>query len=323
MTLKGLAIFVLVLAALLAQMANGQTTANHPAASSAKPSAPAKPATPAPTSAATQATPSAPSSATAQPAQTISVPLPRTDCEGGTCDYQPPKITVTNPPPKAIVPAVWPLQDRITWVANILLVLLGYVGIMMGLSLLRKIERQTRYVEAAAEAAANLAQTTLLNVQSIIRAERPWILITVEPSRAAENAFNVIATNRGRSPAKIVATVDQTTIAVDQASLPAAPEYNQAVDPLLTPIFLLPDESTSIKAFSREDVKGVCGSDEIFEQVESWRQKIFVYGNVTYMSLVGPEDDPPHETSWCCWYIHGKQKSGMVMAGPAAYNKHA
>src|SRR5579871_2108484 len=73
------------------------------------------------------------------------------DCVGDNCNFTPPHITVATPPP---APAQWRWQDRIAWGANLVLVVLGYIGVAMGLSLLRKIERQTRYVEEAMLAVA-------------------------------------------------------------------------------------------------------------------------------------------------------------------------
>jgi len=75
-----------------------------------------------------------------------------TENEGVARDLQPPHITVANPPAPA--PAPWSLHEQIAWAANLVLVLLGYVGIMMAVSLLKKITRQTAYAETAADAAA-------------------------------------------------------------------------------------------------------------------------------------------------------------------------
>lgn len=242
------------------------------------------------------------------------------NCEEGPCDAQPAHITIATPAP---APAPWQWPDRVAWVARILLAVLGYVGIMLGLSLLKKIERQTQYAEAAAQAAADSAQAALLHAQAIIRAERPWILITAEPSRSLDNSFTVTATNRGRGPARIISTVDKITTAVDQNHLPDQPEFDE-VNPsaALSSVVLLPGESTGIKSFSRDEVKDFCGSDEKVKRFEKWEELILLYGKVVYRDLVQAGESQTHETTWCCWYIHGRQKSGMVMAGPAAYNMH-
>ncbi len=241
-------------------------------------------------------------------------------CAGGPCDAQPAHITIATPAP---APAPWLLPDRIAWVAKILLAVLGYVGIMLAVSTLKKIERQSHYAEVAAQAAADSAQAALLHAQAIIRAERPWILITVEPSRSADNSFTVTATNRGRGPARIVSTIDKITSAVDQTHLPDQPEFDE-VSPsaALSSVVLLPGDSTGLKSFSRDEVKSFCGTDEKLKKVEKWEELILLYGKVVYRDLMQVGEGQTHETSWCCWYIHGRQKSGMVMAGPPAYNMH-
>lgn len=264
-------------------------------------------------------------SASANPANAANPAAP-TDCFGGNCEFQPPHISIATPAP---APAPWPWQERIAWGANIVLVALGYVAILIALSLLRKIERQTRYAETAAQAAQESAQAALQGAQAALaqaqawgRAERPWVLVSVRPAHHVDNGFAVIATNRGHGPALIVSTVDEVVSAVDEARLAAAPEYrNSPVSPE-NPVILLPGDTFELVAFSRADVKRICETEERFARVEKWEEKIFLYGRVIYRDLAAPDDAPQHESSWFCWYIHGRQKSGMVMAGPPAYNRH-
>ena len=254
------------------------------------------------------------------PAAPVRNPVPNANCPGGNCDLQPQHISIATPAP---APAPWTWQQRLTWGANILLAIFAYVGIMMGLSLLRKIERQAQAGEDAAEAAATNARAVLDHVQAMVRSERPWILMTVRPAQNIENGFAVVATNRGRSPARILSLVEQIAVAVDEAHLPAAPAYKDAQVAPADPIILLPGETAEIASFSRTDVKRVCETAERLERVEKWEEKIFLYGNVVYCDLAAPEQQPAHESGWFCWYIHGRQKSGMVMTGPPAYNRHS
>jgi hypothetical protein len=212
---------------------------------------------------------------------------------------------------------------------------------MLAVSTLRKIESQTRYAESVATAAADAfqsalkslesvaaaasgaAQAAMLNAEAIIRSERPWILISVEPSPGMPNNFTVMATNRGRTPAKIVATAERIKVAIDEARLPSTPEYeNEGSSVPRSPTILLPGESIGIKPFSRDDLKGICWSEEMLRRVENWEEKVYIYGKVIYKDLVAPPDGQNYETAWCCWYIHGRQKSGLVIAGPPEYNLH-
>jgi hypothetical protein len=237
-----------------------------------------------------------------------------------TPDAQPTQITVAIP-----AQAEWSLQDRIRWGANLLLALAGYAGILMGLSLLRKIERQTRATETAAEAAADAGRAALTEARALLVAERPWVLISTEPSRTLENGFTVLATNRGRGPARILDAIDAARIVSHEGQLPAQPEFRRTAQPgeVFEPIVLLPGESVALRTFGREDVKRVCVADGSLERVDTWEDKIYVYGRVLYADLRTSGEAAPHETLWCCWYIHGRQKSGLVMAGPASYHRHS
>ena len=293
MGVKGLAIVAVLLVVSLAPLPIAAQTGNH---------ASAKPQT---------------SSSAAEPQNAAG---PGTENEGIARDLQPPHITVANPPSTQ---PIWSLHEQIAWAANLVLVLLGYVGIMMAVSLLKKIARQTAYAEAAADAAATSAQAALLSAQAVIHSERPWILITVEPSRSIENSFTVMATNRGRTPARIIETTDRDKIVIDEKRLPGAPEYKHVERSApFTPIILLPGEFTAIKPFSRDDVKRLCDSEERYKRIETWEEKVFLYGKVLYRDLISPADSQAHETNWCCWYIHGRQNSGLVIAGPPEYNSH-
>ncbi len=309
--------------AVVAAQTNKQTAPAHSAASPAAAPAQVPPAAPASISSATssgnapsQANPAASPGAAPSEANPAAAPE---SCQGGSCGAPTPHITIATPAP---APAPWPLQERISWAANLILVLIAYVGIMLALSTLRKIERQTRYGETAAQAAAESAKTALLLAQAQERAERPWIVITPEPVPGLRDSFTVVATNRGRSPARIVSLADEVTIARDESHLPLAPAYKNEPHAPRALTILLPGESTGVKSFQRDDVKSVCETAEDLRRVEEWEAKIYLYGTITYADLRSPAEEPARETAWCCWYIHGRQKSGMVMAGPPEYNRH-
>jgi hypothetical protein len=261
-----------------------------------------------------------PSTTSATAPQAASGPAGAAECNGGPCEDQQPRMIVTLPAP---VPVTWPWHDRILWAAYLVLVILGYVAIMLALSTLKKIERQTAAAKDASSAAQDSARAALLIAQSMADSARPWIAIAVEPSRIGENSFNVLATNRGRSPATIVETLESIQVAVDESHLTRVPEYrNQKQADLPAAVILLPGESAAIKTFGRDDIKEVCKSDETLRRVQSWEEKLFLCGKVIYRDLNAPPDNQFHETAWCCWYIHGRQKSGLVMAGPPSYNLH-
>ncbi|MGA2571667.1 MAG: hypothetical protein ABSF23_14210 [Terracidiphilus sp.] len=312
-------LFSLTLAAAVAAAQAGGSSAHQNKPAPAK-SASKTPAQSAASSAAAPATPNTVSPATPG-ASTPEQPNPGSlaNCPGGSCDTPTPHITIATPAP---APAPWPLQDRILWVAQIVLVLVAYVGVMIGLSILRKIERQSRFAESAAQAATESAKAALLLAEAQQRAERPWVIVSPDPVPGTPDAFTVVAMNRGRGPARIVSLVDEIVTARDETALPPAPAFRSEPRAPRVPIILLPGESTGLKSFRRDDVRTVCESAENIRRVEEWDLKIYLYGAITYADLRSPSDAEVHQTSWCCWYIHGHQKSGMVVAGPPEYNVH-
>ena len=254
------------------------------------------------------------SSESQTPAQSA---LVKADCNGVPCDQK--QVIVTLPPQPA---QPWLLRERISWGAYLLLALVGYVGIMLALSTLKKIERNTALAETTAQAALEASQAALATANAILLSERPWILVSVEPTISNPNSFTIIATNKGRTPATIIAMYEQVGIKSDETHLPATPAYEQQGSQPMIPVTLIPGESTPVKAFSRDDVPAISGSGEQFKRIENWDEKIFLHGKIVYRDLVSPMGSNEHQTNWCCWYIHGRQKSGMVIAGPPAYNSH-
>lgn len=243
------------------------------------------------------------------------------NCNGGPCGSQPPQIIVNGPAP-ANPPWTW--YQRVAWAANIVLAVLGYVGILLALRTLKKIERQTESGAAALQIAKDCASAALAQSQALVDSERPWIVVSVEPFLTMENSFKVMATNRGRTPAKIVSTVDQVEVAIDETHLAETPEFESFESGALpNPIILLAGESVGIRPFRREDVRSICEDDAQFERIELWQEKVFLFGRVTYMDLLSGPGKKVHETDWCCWYVHGEKESALLVAGPPEYNRHS
>ena len=232
---------------------------------------------------------------------------------------QPQQIVVTSPPAEA---APWTWHDKILWGAELVLVVLGYTGVVLALRTLKNIQRQTEFGVQAAQAALQCANASLESSQAIVDSGRPWIVVTVEPFLTVEHGFKVMATNRGRTPARIMAKNDCVKVVQDETKLPQAPDYESGKSATpFEPIILLPGESAGIRPFRRSDVRSHCASEDQFRRLERWEEKLFVYGRVVYRDLISPMDQPNHETDWCCWYVYG-DKDALVIAGPPEYNKH-
>jgi hypothetical protein len=229
---------------------------------------------------------------------------------------------IVNPPAPA--PEEWGWRQQVTWGATIVLAVLGYVGIMLALRTLKSIDRHLESGGAVTKVALDTAHAALALAQAIASSERPWIVITIEPFLTMENSFKVMASNRGRSPARIVSSVDQVRIAVDETDLAKTPEFEKVApgeEP--EPIVLLPGEATGIWALNREDLGTICKSPEVLKKVERWQETLFLFGRIQYMELSAVGENQMHETFWCCRYIHGEKSSALVMAGPPAYNRHS
>jgi len=232
---------------------------------------------------------------------------------------QPQQIVVTPSPPQ---PAPWTWHDQVLWGALLILVILGYIAVLLSVRILKNIQRQTEFGVSAAQAALQCANAALESSQAIVDSGRPWIVITVEPFLTVEHGFKIMATNRGRTPARILAKADCVKVVADETKLPATPDFDSGKSATpFEPIILLPGESAGIRPFRRGDVRSYCSSEEQFKRLETWEEKIFVYGRVIYRDLISPMDQPNHETDWCCWYVYG-EKDALVIAGPPEYNKH-
>ncbi|HUB30981.1 MAG TPA: hypothetical protein VL967_14835 [Terracidiphilus sp.] len=229
---------------------------------------------------------------------------------------------IVNPP--AAPQPEWAWHDRVAWGAGVVLAVLAYVGILLALRTLKNIDSHLVAVNSTSQAAMDSANAALALAQAIANSERPWIVVTVEPFLTMENSFKVMASNRGRSPARIISSLDQVKVASDETKLPKTPEF-EAIAPgdEPEPIVLLPGEATGIWALNREDLPSICQTPEVLKEVERWQQTLFLYGRIQYLELASVSDSKMHETFWCCRYIHGEKNSALVMAGPPEYNKHS
>ena len=264
----------------------------------------------------------------AQDAGETKAPASQTTTETGANGQTTPQESNPNQPqiivnPPAIPQPEWAWHDRVAWGAGIVLAVLGYVGVLLALRTLKSIDRHLETGFATTKATMDSANAALALAQAIASSERPWIVVTIEPFLTMENSFKVMASNRGRSPARIITSVDQVRIAVDETQLPKTPEFEEIQpgdEP--EPIVLLPGEATGIWALNRADLATICKTPEALKHVERWEETLFLYGRIQYMELSTVSEKFTHETYWCCRYIHGEKSSALVMAGPPEYNKH-
>ncbi len=216
----------------------------------------------------------------------------------------------------------WPLHEQILWAATLVLVILGYAGILLALRILKQIQSQALLAETTAQASLESAQAAFANTQTVLNAQRPWVLITVGPSPEGPDNFRILATNRGKFPAEIVSTSDRIGIVLNESCLPKQPEYSKKEsDSLPVPILMMPGESIPLQTFARADLKWVCRTEESFQRVQQQLDSVFLYGKVVYRNLAASQSMPNYETGWCCRYIHNRAESYVVLAGPAQYRR--
>ena len=131
------------------------------------------------------------------------------------------------------------------------------------------------------QAAADSAKAALLFAENQARADRPWILITADPTPGVTDSFTVVATNRGRSPARIVSLADDIAIVRDEAQLPSVPVFKAEPAPRSRPSSCCPANlrasSPSIATKSTRSARSLSR----MQRVEDWDEKIYLYGNVT------------------------------------------
>lgn len=237
---------------------------------------------------------------------------------GSASDYPEPHVEHANPPP---APS-WTILDRVSWGANLVLAIVGYAGVLIALRLLSKIERQVRSCVMLAQSATEASKAVLLNAQTRSKENRPWLMMNIEPSLEQENTFKIAVLNRGKSPARIVASAGRVAIAAGEKHLPQKPEYRaESLTQLKETIILLPGESSPIQRFGRDDLMRLCKSEDVLHRIEIWQEHIYLYGRIVYEGIPGSTDSQ-YITDWCCKYVHGDPVCNLVPAGSNEYRHH-
>jgi hypothetical protein len=234
--------------------------------------------------------------------------------------YPQPNIKVVDPP--AVV-SDWPLHERITWAANLMLAVFGYAGIVIALRALNTVKRQMNSIESVAQAAIECANSATTCTRAIINTQRPWILMKAERSHETPNSFDILATNHGPIPAEIIDCPDQVRLVSGERHLPIdIADVIERCDVLESPVMLFPGESSVLQRFGRGDVNWICKTEDSLRGVRSSEQTILILGTVKYrgLNLFASKDD--YKTDWCFRYVHGENTSDLVMGGPLRYNRH-
>ena len=234
--------------------------------------------------------------------------------DDGSSTHPQPHISISVP---NATPAQWSLHERIAWGANIALAVIGYVGIVIAIRALKRIEALSKSLEVLAQTAIESSSTVKLAVQDLVSSRRPWVLMSVTRSLETKDSFSIVATNRGSAPAQITSCPDNVVLIKGEFCLPGESESaTEESGVLAVPIMLLPGESNVIQRFGRGDVKWVCKTEENLRHVERFEETIYIYGTVFYRNPATSNIQQSFQTDWCCKYIHGDCASEIVMGGP-------
>jgi hypothetical protein len=181
---------------------------------------------------------------------------------------------------------------------NLLLVGVGIAGIVIAVSTLRKIERQTKAAEDAAE-------TALLSAQALTSAERPWLTVDVEPIDRLAFSFQFSVRNLGRTPAMLIGT---SVVHVVCKALPDEPGYPDGMAAFESKReesgevwMLAPSETWKFKAVDVSGIEpGWLMGQVAFRDMQSKERNFFFFGKVQYRDVFAPRE--VHETKFCYTY---------------------
>jgi hypothetical protein len=142
------------------------------------------------------------------------------------------------------------------------------------------------------------ANAALLNAQAVINAERPWLLVLIEPNSGPMGGFTIHVKNKGRTPA-VATAVHMGCVAVEGTSaLPKVPSYGPGR--LLQDRIVVADDAAWVIWFDRRMLMGFLGAD--FDRALAKKLQIFVFVAVFYRDLLNPSASLPHETRWVCLF---------------------
>jgi hypothetical protein len=199
------------------------------------------------------------------------------------------------------------MKEMMAILANYLLVLAGIGGIVVAALTLRKIERQTKAGEDAANAA-------LLNAQALINAERPWLMVEA----CGFPSITLKMVNKGRTPAQLIwyskvpSVCDHLT-----GELMGEPHYGKYYDevgvqimnvPMIFPDGEMPAGEYSVTALQQE-------FPERWKEICAKKRQLHLYSAIKYK---GPLSEDVYVTKYCFLV----KSTGAVMSGDPGYNDH-
>ena len=197
------------------------------------------------------------------------------------------------------------------------LLVVGLIAAYIALGTLNDIRKQTKIAWDAATAA-------FLNAQAVINSEQPWLTISLQEIPYAggnsdlPNLFAFRATNKGRTPAKIISGTLDHVFANNMDALPQEPAYlSYFTYPYQS--FLTQDEHFDIHPPFMPTA--IINSRAIGDRMFNPNQILFFYGRIIYDDVLGKNrpGGARHETRWCFAYDVAAR---FVRTGSAKYDDY-
>lgn len=194
-------------------------------------------------------------------------------------------VKIVNPPEKDFY------DKASVWISLALVVVALGTGCVIGWQ-----SWETRKAARGAQVAADAA---LLNAQAFINAERPWILVKAEMAKRWEAGtwYQVVAVNKGRTPAEVISHAENCIVIGIVDSLPNIAEYGKT-EPYPSPQIIVPGESVVIGEITEYSLVGKNVAD--ITRFRNMETEGYVYGSIIYRDLLGrPDAAKLYETRWC------------------------
>jgi hypothetical protein len=174
-----------------------------------------------------------------------------------------------------------------------------------------------------AKAAADNAKAAKLSAQSVIDAERPWLVVqfvqTNNLSTGALPIFDITCINQGKTPALIKSVDAAFKVVTNPLELPVP---MKDLGPMVLPdlMFIVNRDSFKVWEGLRMDTILVSAADWAEVYIEG--KFLVFFGRVEYDDVFDSGDDSkkPRVTSWC--YSYDPSKSELRSYGPKGYNEY-
>lgn len=157
---------------------------------------------------------------------------------------------------------------------NVLLVIVGFVGICVALRTLSKIQGQIN--------------ATVRDTQIRVNAQRPYLVISVESQ--LPNQFVFTAKNEGETPARINSIWSKLLMEDPNGTLQIPSDKDMANSVMTTPPQLLPPKGTRTVY--------VCDEHRLKQMRGDAFRAVYFHGRISYSNTLGVDRVKPYETKW-------------------------